>query len=170
LGKYRFEKVITICPHCFNTLANEYADFGVYLEVMHHSQFIAELIGEGKLATVSELTSVATFHDPCYLGRYNGEFDAPRTILEGIPGLELREMPRNRERGLCCGAGGGSLFHEVPAERDIADIRIDEAAGVKPDVVATACPFCMTMFEGSQRKAELNIETKDIAELLDEAL
>jgi Fe-S oxidoreductase len=169
-GKYRFNKVITMCPHCFNTLGNEYADFGVDLDVVHHSQFIAELIARGKLEPSREVAAAATFHDPCYLGRYNGEFDAPRAALKGIPGLELREMPRVRQRGLCCGGGGGSLFHEVPAERDIADIRMDEAAGVKPDVVATACPFCMTMFEGSQVKAEKNIETKDIAELLDEVL
>jgi Fe-S oxidoreductase len=169
-GKYRFKKVITMCPHCYNTLANEYPDFGVELDVVHHSQFIAELMAQGKLGPSRELETVATFHDSCYLGRYNGQYAAPRAVLAGIPGLELREMPRNRQRGLCCGGGGGALFHEVPAERDIADIRMEEAAGVKPDVVATACPFCMTMFEGSQFKAEKNIETKDIAELLDEVL
>jgi Fe-S oxidoreductase len=164
--KYRFRKVITACPHCFNTFRNEYVDFGVDLDVMHHSQFIAELIAQGRLEPNKELASTVTFHDSCYLGRYNREYDAPRAVLESIPGLELREMPRNRERGLCCGGGGGGIFQEVPAERDIADIRIDEAASVEPDIVASACPFCMTMFEGSQRKSEMNIETKDIAELL----
>lgn len=170
LHQYQFEKVVTACPHCFNVFGNEYADFGVELEVMHHSQFIAELVAQGRLTPSTELSQSITFHDSCYLGRYNDEYDAPRAVLQSIPGVTLREMPRNRNRGLCCGGGGGGVFYEVPAEADIADIRMEEAAGVQPDVVASACPFCMTMFEGSTVKDEQKLVTKDIAELLDEAM
>lgn len=170
LNQYRFDKVVTACPHCFNVMGNEYADFGADLKVVHHSQLFAELIRQGSLAPRSELKLNVTFHDSCYLGRYNGEYDAPRAVLAGIPGVTLREMPRARERGLCCGGGGGGIFYDVPAEVDIADIRMEEAIGVEPDVVASACPFCMTMFEGSERRDAAKIQTRDIAELLDEAL
>lgn len=170
LGQYKFNTVITACPHCFNAMGKEYADFGLDLNVVHHSQFIAELIEQGKLAPAAKQELNITFHDSCYLGRYNGEYSAPRAVLESIPGVTLKEMPRNRERGLCCGGGGGGVFYEVPKERDIADIRMDEAAGVEPDVVASACPFCMTMFDGSQVKEEKKLQTKDIAEVLDEAM
>ncbi len=169
LSRYRFDRVITGCPHCFNTLKHEYRDFGVELDVVHHTQLIDEMIQTGKLTPGSEVTQAVTYHDSCYLGRYNGEYDAPRAALQNIPGLELREMPRNRNRSFCCGGGGGGAFYEPSAERSIPDLRLEEAAGVDPDVVASACPFCMTMFEGSPRKNEANVEIKDIAELLDEA-
>ncbi|HBY97021.1 MAG TPA: [Fe-S]-binding protein [Chloroflexi bacterium] len=169
-GKYTFKKVVTSCPHCLNTLRNEYPEFGVNLEVVHHSQFIAGLIGEGKLAPTKALDAPVTFHDSCYLGRYNGEYEAPREVLTSIPGVELREMPRIRARGLCCGGGGGGAFYDVPAERRVTDIRLEEAITVQPEVVASACPFCMNMFEGSPLKDQARIKIKDIAELLDEAM
>jgi len=170
LRRYRFKRVVTTCPHCFNALGREYADFGVELDVVHHSQLIAELAAQGRLKPTKEQGRVVTYHDPCYLGRYNGEYEAPRRVLKQIAGLELREMARSRANGLCCGGGGGGVFNEVPAERPIPDIRLDEAAALSPAVVATACPFCVTLFEGSPRKDEARLEIKDIAELLDESL
>jgi len=168
--QYEFETVITGCPHCFNVMNNEYADFGVDLKVVHHSQYLAQLVANGQLEPHKDLEQVITYHDSCYLGRYNGEYDAPREVLQRVPGVELREMPRNRERGLCCGGGGGGVFYDVPNEKDIPEIRMDEAVGVDPDVVASACPFCMTMFEGSERKETADVLTKDIAEILDESV
>ncbi|MDZ7843397.1 MAG: heterodisulfide reductase-related iron-sulfur binding cluster [Anaerolineales bacterium] len=170
LASYEFETVITGCPHCFNVFKNEYADFGVDLKVLHHSQYLAQLVDNGKLKPRKDLNQIITYHDSCYLGRYNEEYDAPREILRGIPGVEVREMPRSRARGLCCGGGGGGVFYDVPHEKDIPEIRLEEAEGVDPDVVASACPFCLTMFEGAERKETADVLTKDIAELLDESM
>lgn len=170
LASYEFETVITGCPHCFNVLKNEYAAFGVDLKVVHHSQYLAQLVANGKLKPRKDLKQIITYHDSCYLGRYNEEYDAPREVLRGIPGVELREMPRSRERGLCCGGGGGGVFYDVPHEKDIPEIRLEEAEGVNPDVVASACPFCLTMFEGAERKESADVLTRDIAELLDESM
>jgi Fe-S oxidoreductase len=114
-----------------------------------------------------EVREVITYHDSCYLGRYNGEFDAPRAILGALPGVQLREMPRSRENGFCCGGGGGCSWVDVPAERRVPDIRLEEAFALQPGVVASACPFCLTMFEGSPLKATTSVQLKDVAELLD---
>lgn len=176
LDKYSFDKVVTGCPHCFNALKHEYRDFGADLEVVHHTQLINELITEGKLVPESDSTQSATYHDSCYIGRYNGEYDAPREMISSIPGMELNEMPRNRERGFCCGGGGGGVFgyYQAPKdgsseERSIPDIRMEEAAGTESETVASACPFCMIMLEGSPKKEEASLQTKDVAELVDEA-
>lgn len=171
LSQYEFEYIVTACPHCFNALGREYGDYGVELEVVHHSQYLAKLHAEGRLRLPGEerMEQSITYHDSCYLGRYNDEYEAPREVLRRVPGVTLEEMPRNRNRGLCCGGGGGGVFYEMPVEEEIADIRLDEAAGVQPDVVASACPFCMTMFDGSPQKDEHGLELKDIAEVLDDA-
>lgn len=171
LSQYEFNLIITACPHCFNALGKEFAQYGLELEVVHHSQYLAKLHGEGRLVLpeAARQEQSVTYHDSCYLGRYNGEYEAPRRLLRSVPGTTLREMPRNRNRGLCCGGGGGGVFYEMPVEEDIADIRLEEATSLNPDVVASACPFCMTMFDGSERAEEGSFELRDIAEVLDAA-
>lgn len=171
LSQYEFDVIVTACPHCFNALGKEYANYDLELNVVHHSQYLAKLHAEGRLRLPDQELGERsiTYHDSCYLGRYNDEYEAPRRVLKSVPGVKLQEMPRNRNRGLCCGGGGGGVFYEMPVEEEIADLRLEEAAGVQPDVVASACPFCMTMFDGSPRKDEHGLELKDIAEVLDQA-
>jgi Fe-S oxidoreductase len=173
LQQYKFKRIVTACPHCFNTLSNEYPRFGGQWQVVHHSQLIHELMGDGRLKLGRARNERVTFHDSCYLGRYNGVYEAPREILNAIPGVTLAEMPRSRDQGLCCGGGGGGMWLEAHGERRIQEIRLAEAEGVQPHVVASACPFCMAMFElGSKtlKFDEKNIQLKDVAELAAEAM
>jgi Fe-S oxidoreductase/nitrate reductase gamma subunit len=173
LKQYRFRRIVTACPHCFNTLSSEYPHFGGEWEVLHHSELISELIGAGVLKLSKPLNETITFHDSCYLGRYNGIYNAPRDVIAAIPGVKLVEMPCSHEKGLCCGGGGGGMWLEVHGERRIQEIRLEEASATNPDVVASACPFCLLMFDlGSKtlKFDEKNIELRDIAELVAEAL
>jgi Fe-S oxidoreductase/nitrate reductase gamma subunit len=172
LKRYRFRTVITACPHCFNTIGNEYRQFGGSFEVRHHSVVIAELIRAGRLKLTRPREELLTFHDSCYLARYNDIVDAPRETLGAIPGLKLVEMPRNRKGGLCCGGGGGHMWMEVRGERRINEIRVEEALTTQAKTVGTACPFCMAMIDlGRKVKgAEETLQVKDIAELVAEAL
>jgi Fe-S oxidoreductase len=172
LKRYRFRKVITACPHCFNTIGNEYRQFGGEFEVRHHSVVIAELVRAGRLRLTRPREELLTFHDSCYLGRYNGIFEAPRETLRAIPGLQLVEMPRSRNKGLCCGGGGGHMWMEVRGERRINEIRVEEALTTRARTVGTACPFCMAMVDlGRKVKGvEETLQVKDIAELVAEAL
>jgi Fe-S oxidoreductase/nitrate reductase gamma subunit len=172
LQRYRFRKVITACPHCFNTIGNEYRQFGGQFEVRHHSVVIAELVRAGRLRLTRPREELLTFHDSCYLGRYNGIFEAPRETLRAIPGLQLVEMPRSRNKGLCCGGGGGHMWMEVRGERRINEIRVEEALTTRARTVGTACPFCMAMVDlGRKVKGvEETLQVKDIAELVAEAL
>jgi len=172
IKQYAFEKVITHCPHCFNTIKNEYPQFEGTFEVLHHSEVIRELLREGRITPTKPLDKTVAFHDSCYLGRYNGIFDAPRESAIYVPGLKLIEMPRNRERGLCCGGGGGQMWMETPAKKRVNLIRVEEALSVKPDVVASACPFCLAMVDLGRKVAgaEERLQVKDIAELVAESL
>jgi Fe-S oxidoreductase/nitrate reductase gamma subunit len=172
LGRYRFRKVITNCPHCFNTLGHEYRQFGGEYEVVHHSVVIAELLRAGRLRLTRPRDELLTYHDSCYLGRYNGVFDAPRESLLAIPGLRLVEMPRSREQGLCCGGGGGHMWMEVRGRERVNEIRVAEALATGARTVGTACPFCLAMVDlGRKVKgAEDTLQVKDIAELVAEAL
>jgi Fe-S oxidoreductase len=172
LGRYRFRKVITNCPHCFNTLGREYRQFGGEYEVVHHSVAIAELIRAGRLRLTRPREELLTYHDSCYLGRYNGVLDAPRESLQAIPGLRLAEMPRNREQGLCCGGGGGHMWMEVRGKQRVNEIRVTEALATGARTVGTACPFCLAMVDlGRKVKgAEDTLQVKDIAELVAESL
>ena len=171
LGKYRFKKVVTMCPHCFNMLKNEYPQFGGKYEVVHHSDYLLELMQAGKIKVPNEVKKTITFHDSCYLGRYNDIYDSPRQTLESISGVKLVEMNRSRSRGFCCGAGGGRMWMEESEGKRVNHERTEEALALKPDVIGTACPFCMTMMTDGvkDKEAAENVDVKDIAEILYEA-
>jgi Fe-S oxidoreductase len=178
--KYKIQTIVTTCPHCFNTLKNEYPDFGGTYEVIHHSTFLERLIAEEKLQLSKETVgngSAAggrriTYHDSCYLGRYNGLYDAPRNIVRSIPGAHIDEMHRMRDRGFCCGAGGGRMFMEEKTGKRVNIERTEEALAVHPDIIGTACPFCMTMLVDGVKEKEAGekVQVKDIAEMVLEAM
>lgn len=170
LNAYEVKNIVTTCPHCFNTLKNEYPELGGNYEVKHHSQYLQELINAGKL-TVEGGTykgKKITFHDPCYLGRANDVYEAPRTLVQKLD-AELVEMKRCKSNGLCCGAGGAQMFKEAEkGDKEINIERTEEALEIKPDVIATGCPFCMTMMSDGVKLKEKESEVKvyDLAELI----
>jgi Fe-S oxidoreductase len=174
LHEKRVRKIITQCPHCFNTFRNEYPEFGGQWEVAHHSQVIADLLESGKLKLARPLPegTAVTYHDSCYLGRHNGEYDAPRTVVQRLPGARVVEMASNRERSFCCGAGGGHMWMEEKTAKRINWERTQQALDTGASVVATGCPFCVLMLEDGIRgkNAEEQLQVKDIAELVAEAL
>ncbi|HEY0620904.1 MAG TPA: (Fe-S)-binding protein, partial [Kribbella sp.] len=171
------KKVVSTCAHCFNTLKNEYSQFGVELDVIHHTQLLNRLVREGKLTPVAPADSALngqkiTYHDPCYLGRHNQVYDAPRELLEVIPGAEFAEMPRNQTKSFCCGAGGARMWMEEKIGTRINLNRTDEAVATGADKIATGCPFCRVMLsdgltakqaDGSARES---VEVSDVAQLL----
>jgi Fe-S oxidoreductase/nitrate reductase gamma subunit len=171
LNNYGVKKIITTCPHCFNALKNEYPAFGGNYEVIHHSVFINNLIEQGKIKISGEKSRI-TYHDSCYLGRYNGIYDEPRNILNKICGEKIPEMDRNHDKGLCCGAGGGRMFMEELTGKKINVERTEEALKLNPDIIGSACPFCMTMLlDGLKFKnAEEKVKVKDIAEIVMEKI
>lgn len=156
--------IVASCAHCFNTLANEYPDYGGAYEVVHHSELLARLVRDGRLHPSRESVAV-TYHDACYLGRHNGKYDAPREVLTAATG-EITEMPRNRERGFCCGAGGAKFWMEEGGDARINETRFAEAAATGADVVATACPFCLVMLDDASNAAGEGPEVADVATLL----
>jgi Fe-S oxidoreductase len=171
---YEVQKIITICPHCFNVLKHEYPDLGGHYEVINYTTFLADLIREGKIKLdPSKLAGKrATYHDPCYLGRMNDIYDAPRYIMETL-GLELAEMPRSRSFGLCCGAGGAQFFKDAEkGDKEVFIERIEEVIRTDAEILGTACPFCMTMLtDGIKYKdKEETLHNYDIAELVAMAL
>ncbi len=169
LNKYNVKKIVTGCPHCFNTLKNEYPQFGGNFKVLHHSELILQLIEEGKLKLSSENINLkATYHDSCYLGRYNDIYDEPRKPLSNLNGLDLIEMERSRDKGFCCGAGGGRMFMEETEGTRININRAEEAVNTGADVIASACPFCMTMMTDGVKSLEKSesIGVKDVAEIV----
>ena len=177
MNQYPIEKVLTICPHCFNTVKNEYPDFGGEYEVVHHTELILELLEKGRLKLTKPTERVITYHDSCYLGRHNRIFEAPREILRRLPGVELVEMEASREQGMCCGAGGGLMWFEEESGKRVNDNRITQARtalatvnGDKPATIASACPFCMTMMEDGLGAQEAAIDDRDVAELVADAL
>ena len=166
------KKVLVASPHCYHTFKNEYPEFMVNFEVVHISQFLAELIEQGRLEISGEFKKKVTFHDPCYLGRHNGIYDEPRDVLNKIPGLELVEMPDTRDNSLCCGGGGGRIWAETPKEERFSDLRVAQAREVGAEVLATSCPYCISNFEESALAPEEGggLEIKDITEVIQEAL
>ncbi|MBI4245817.1 MAG: 4Fe-4S dicluster domain-containing protein [Candidatus Rokubacteria bacterium] len=172
LGRYRFRRVITHCPHCFNTIKNEFPQFGGTYEVLHHSVVIQELIASGRITPKKPIDATIAFHDSCYLGRYNGITEAPREVARAVPGVKLVEMPRNRARGLCCGGGGGHMWMEVKAPKRVNLIRVEEALATPATMVGTACPFCLAMVDLGRKVAgaEERLQVKDVSELVAESL
>jgi len=174
LGKYEVKKILTICPHCYNIFKNEYPDLGGNYEVIHHTQFLAEMIKNGKLSfnNSGQTDQIITFHDPCYLGRANGEYKAPRKVLSSLS-LKTKEMKRNKSFAFCCGAGGAQMFKEAePGNKEVYMERTEEALETGANIVATACPFCMTMFTDGIKYKDKNetVKNYDIAELVTMAL
>ena len=173
LNKYGVKKIVTTCPHCFNTLKNEYPGLGGDYDVIHHTQLLKDLLDSGKIKIKngSFKGKRITYHDPCYLGRANGIYEAPREVIKKLD-AELVEMKSCKSRGLCCGAGGAQMFKEPePGKKDINIKRTEEATEVKPDIIAAACPFCNTMMsDGVKNKEKENeISVMDITELIDNA-
>lgn len=172
-ARYDVKQIVTICPHCFNAIKNEYPHLGGNYRVLHYSEFVAELIAAGKLKPVVTIETTVTYHDSCYLGRHNRIYDAPRKIAEAIPGMELREMELNRDRAFCCGAGGGHMWMEESRGARINHIRTKQFLETESDVVGVSCPFCLQMFEegiSSNESAPTKARAKDLLELLDESL
>ncbi len=172
LKKYKVKKIVTACPHCMNTLKNEYNSFGIELEVTHHTEFIESLLNEKKLNPVKKIEEKVTFHDSCYLGRYNDVYTSPRNSLKSVPGLEVVEMKRSGDRGLCCGAGGGRMFLEETEGKRVNIERTEEALGTGAKTIASACPFCMTMLTDGVKEKEKSeeVKVKDVAEIVLESL
>jgi Fe-S oxidoreductase len=174
LNGYEVKKIVTGCPHCFNTLKNEYPALGGTYEVVHHTQLLNELIQEGRIQLQgggSYKGKRITFHDPCYLGRGNGEYEAPRALIEKLD-AELVEMKRSKANGLCCGAGGAQMFKEAePGNKEVNVERMEDALETKAEVIAAGCPFCNTMMTDGVKhfEKENDIVVKDVAELIAEA-
>lgn len=202
LNQYQFNLIITHCPHCFNTMKNEFPDFGGHYTLVHHSQYIAKLINEGKIkpdyngsgSEMAESVRRITYHDSCYLGRYNDEYESPREMLGALPGVKLIEMARSRDRGLCCGGGGAQVFMETHQTQPVNMVRLTEAVNAlngdipashteaprtvdknlkvaEPGTIATACPFCTVMLNSATQSLQVeNVQVRDVAEIVADAL
>ncbi len=168
LDRHGVKTIVTSCPHCFNTLANEYPQWGGRYKVYHHSEFLAKLVSEGKLPAPEAGDQKVTFHDPCYLGRHNGVYEAPRQLVQIATGAAPTEMQQNRSNGFCCGGGGGMSFIDEPPDQRVNQERARQALETDADVVAVGCPFCMTMLEDgiNARKGDRDVKVLDVAELL----
>ncbi|WP_350019697.1 4Fe-4S dicluster domain-containing protein [Priestia flexa] len=166
------KKIVTIDPHAYNIFKNEYSDFGLEAEVYHHTELLAQLVKEGKLKPNFPIEETVTFHDSCYLGRYNEVYDPPREILKAIPGVKIVEMVRNRESGMCCGAGGGLMWAEETSGQRINVARTEQALEVNPGIISSGCPYCLTMIsDGTKAKeVEEKVGTYDVAELLEKSI
>ncbi len=165
---HNIKEIITSCPHCYNALKNEYKQFGADIKVVHYTEFIAGLLRDGKLKLTKDFNSVLTYHDPCYLGRYNQIYTAPRDILRAIPRTSFREMGRSHNQSFCCGGGGGHMWMEENIGRKINEIRIEDAIKTGADTVVATCPYCLQMLEeGIERKeAKESMKAKDLSELV----
>jgi Fe-S oxidoreductase len=172
LKGYNVRKILTNCPHCFNTLKNEFPQFDGHYEVTHATEFVRQLIADGKVDFKANGSKNVTFHDSCYLGRYNDVFDAPREILELIPGVKLNEMDRNRKFGMCCGAGGGRMWMEEESDKRVNFRRVEQALETNPDAVAVACPYCLTMVDDGlkSKNMEEKVQTLDVMEMVVESM
>jgi Fe-S oxidoreductase len=163
------KKIVASCPHCFNTIANEYPQLGGNYETIHHTQLLARLVEEGKLTPVNPVNEKITYHDPCFLGRHNKVFTPPREIMEKVPGVQAQEMHRCKNRGFCCGAGGARMWMEERIGKRINTERIDEALGTGPDTISTGCPYCMVMLGDAVSAKKSSGEAKETLEVIDVA-
>ena len=166
------KKILVSSPHCYHSFKNEYPEFNVHFEIVHISQFLRELMNEGRLEPAREYEKKITYHDPCYLGRHNGIYDAPRDVLKQIPGAELTEMAECRENSFCCGGGGGRIWMETPRRERFSDLRLKQAVDTGAEVLVTSCPYCITNFTDSSLGLEdgRSIEIKDITEIVAEVI
>lgn len=166
------KKILVSSPHCYHTFKNEYAQFKVNFEVVHMTQFIVELIKQGRLKITGEMKKNITYHDPCYLGRHNGIFNEPREVLNSVPGLTLNEMSEMRESSFCCGGGGGGIWMDRKKGERFSDLRMQQALDTKADLLVTACPYCIINFEDSRLTlgASESIEIKDITEVIQDVV
>jgi Fe-S oxidoreductase len=171
LNRYNVKQIVTACPHCFNTIKNEYKDFGGEYQVFHHSQFIAKLISEGRVKPTKPIEETITFHDSCYLGRWNNIYEQPRAVLNALPAARTVEMKANHDQSMCCGAGGGRMWMEEKIGKRVNVTRTEQALETHAGVVASSCPFCMTMLTDGVKTKEMQDKVKvmDIAELIDQA-
>lgn len=172
LNDFGVKKIVTACPHCLNSLKNEYPAFGGKYEVLHHSQLIDDLVTSGRVKLDQEVMKKAVYHDPCYLGRWNGEYEAPRRTLAAMKHLSLVEMERNKKTSMCCGAGGGQMWMEEKVGKRVNIERTEQALATGAEVIAVACPFCMTMIEDGvkAKSADETVKVMDIAELVEKAM
>lgn len=171
--QYGVKKILTICPHCHNALKNEYPQYGIALEVLHHSEFLCDLIRQGRISLNGAATPMTVcYHDSCFLGRYNDIYEQPRTLLKAINGVSLVEMNKNLDRSFCCGAGGGRMWMEEHLGSRINEARVEQALEKQPDAIATACPYCLTMFEDGLKTKNVfdAVKVFDIAEYIANAL
>lgn len=166
LKRYKFNTIVTACPHCYNTLKNEYPALGGVYKVLHHSEFIIQLIESGKILPKAIDKRRVTFHDPCYLGRYNNITSAPRKVLASIPGVELTEMKSTKTKSHCCGAGGGQIWREHKLTKKISSLRAQEAINIKADIIASACPLCLLSMTDALCSLEPGLKILDIAEMI----
>ena len=166
------KKILVSSPHCYHSFKNEYPEFNVNFEIIHITQFLSELMQAGRLKAVREYGKKITYHDPCYLGRHNKIFDAPRDVLNRIPGVEFTELEERRENSFCCGGGGGRIWMETPKGERFSDLRLKQAVDIGAEVLVTACPYCITNFTDSSLSLEggQSIEVKDITEVVQEAV
>jgi Fe-S oxidoreductase len=169
-------KIVASCPHCFNTLAHEYPQLGGHYEVIHHTQLLGRLVADGRLVPVEPIDKTVTYHDPCYLGRHNKVYTPPREVLAGIPALTTKEMHRCKDRGFCCGAGGARFWMEEKIGKRINVERTDEALALDPDLITTACPFCIVMLtdaltaKTAAGQAREDVQVLDVAQVLRQSL
>jgi len=171
MNGYGVKKIVTNCPHVFNTLAHEYPDFGGHFEVVHGTQLVADLVREGRVKLTEAVELDLAYHDPCYLGRTNGEYDAPRFLLDAVPGLKVREAELSRDRSMCCGAGGGRMWLEEDLGTRINQLRFDQLRASGTPEIAVACPYCFSMLSDAQREGGLeNAQTVDVIELVARSL
>jgi Fe-S oxidoreductase len=173
LNSHGVKKIIVNCPHCFNTLKNEYPQFGGHYEVISAAEMVSHLLNEGRLKLKEEgLAQSVTYHDSCYYGRYNEIYDLPREVLGRVPGVKVKEMERNRQSGMCCGAGGGWMWMEEPQDKRVSSLRVEQALQTDPNVVAVSCPFCMIMLtDGLKAKnADEKVQMRDVMELIESSM
>ncbi|WP_256710530.1 (Fe-S)-binding protein [Paenibacillus sp. FSL H8-0548] len=174
MSKYGIQHVVTACPHTYNTFKNEYPDFGLSPDILveHHTELLERLLAEGLLEPRHTIDEIVTVHDSCYLGRYNDTYEAPRNLLRAIPGVMIEEMERSRENGMCCGAGGGMMWMEEHSGTRVNHARVAQALEVKPSVISSACPYCLTMMEDGLKalSADEKVIARDVAELLAESV
>jgi len=166
------KKILVSSPHCYHTFKNEYPEFMVHFEVVHITEYLFELIRDGRLEFTKDYAKKVTYHDPCYLGRHNGIYDEPRKVLQQISGLELTEMEESREDSFCCGGGGGRIWMDTPKGERFSDLRLEQAAKTGAEVMVTSCPYCIVNFEDSllSRKDSETLVIKDLTEIIQEVI